>query len=389
MSGLARLDPSERLLMGPGPSNVHPRVYAALAAPIVGHLDPEFLRVMEDSKGLLQEIFQTQNQLTISVSGTGSAGMEACFTNLVEPGDRVVVCASGVFGLRMQDVAARCGAEVYTVEAPWGTAVTPEQVAETVNDIPGNIKLLAIVHAETSTGVMQPLNDIVNIAKERDALVLVDAVTSLGGIDIAVDALDIDACYSGTQKCLGCPPGLSPVTLNEKCRQVIRNRATKVQSWYLDLSMIEQYWGDDRVYHHTAPISMNYALREALSLVKEEGLERRWERHLMNHRALVDGLQALGLELVVENDIRLPTLTTVWVPEGVDDIAVRKNLLANFNIEIGGGLGDFKGKAWRIGLMGHTSKIANVVLFLAALGAVLNGQGYGTDTGSAIQTAVG
>ena len=384
----ARLDPSQRLLMGPGPSNVHPRVYAALAAPVVGHLDPQFLGVMEDSKDLLRQVFQTQNRLTISVSGTGSAGMETCFTNLIEPGDRVVVCACGVFGQRMRDVAERCGAEVFAVAAEWGRPVDPEEVAGTLQRIEGDVKLLAIVHAETSTGVLQPLEEIAALARGRGALLVVDAVTSLAGIDVDVNALGIDACYSGTQKCLSCPPGLSPVTLNDRCLDLIRNRREKVRSWYLDLSMIEQYWGSDRVYHHTAPISMNYALREALSLVLEEGLEARWRRHAENHQALVRGLTAMGLDLVVDEPFRLPTLTTVRIPDGVDDAAARRRLLEEFNIEIGGGLGDFKGKAWRVGLMGHTSSLENVLLFLAAAAAVLGGQGASANAGAALEAAL-
>ena len=244
------------------------------------------------------------------------------------------------------------------------------------------------MHAETSTGVLQPLEEIAALARGRGALLVVDAVTSLAGIDIGVDSLGIDACYSGTQKCLSCPPGLSPVTLNDRCLDLIRNRRKKVQSWYLDLSMIEQYWGSDRVYHHTAPVSMNYALREALALVLEEGLEARWKRHAKNHRALVNGLTAMGLELVVDKPFRLPTLTTVRVPDGVDDAAARLRLLEEFNIEIGGGLGDFKGKAWRLGLMGHTSSLENVLLFLAAGAAVLHGQGVAADAGAALEAAL-
>jgi alanine-glyoxylate transaminase/serine-glyoxylate transaminase/serine-pyruvate transaminase len=355
---------------------------------VVGHLDPQFLDVMEDSKDLLRQVFQTQNRLTISVSGTGSAGMETCFTNLIEPGDQVVVCACGVFGQRMRDVAERCGAEVFPVAAEWGGPVAPDEVAETLQKIQGDVKLLAIVHAETSTGVLQPLEEIAALARGRGTLLVVDAVTSLAGIDIGVDALGIDACYSGTQKCLSCPPGLSPVTLNDRCLDLIRNRREKVQSWYLDLSMIEQYWGSDRVYHHTAPVSMNYALREALALVLEEGLEARWTRHAKNHQALVRGLTAMGLDLVVEEPFRLPMLTTVRIPDGVDDAAARRRLLEEFNIEIGGGLGDFKGKAWRLGLMGHTSSLENVFLFLAAAAAVLHGQGVAADAGEALEAAL-
>lgn len=383
MSTFSRLNPSERLLMGPGPSNVHPRVYDALGAPVVGHLDPEFLQVMEDNKTLLGEVMQTKNRLTIAVSGTGSAGMEACLVNVLEPGDQVLVCINGVFGARMKDVAERCGAQVDTVEAEWGTGIDPAQVEKAL--AAKSYKLVGIVHAETSTGVLQPLGEISPLVKANGALLLVDAVTSLGGVEFDVDGWGIDLCYSGTQKCLSCPPGLAPITLNDRCLEVIAQRKTKVQSWYLDLSMIAQYWGSDRVYHHTAPISMNYALREALMLIHEEGLQARWERHAQNHRALVRGLEAMGLSMVVEPSLRLPTLNTVWVPEGVDEAKVRKQLLHDFMIEIGAGLGAFAGKAWRIGLMGHTSSRYNVSRLLGALESVLLQQGVSLPAGASTQ----
>jgi alanine-glyoxylate transaminase / serine-glyoxylate transaminase / serine-pyruvate transaminase len=361
------LNPPERLLMGPGPSNVHPRVYKALSAPVVGHLDPIFLEVMEQSKTLLREVFETENELTIPISGTGSAGMETCFVNVVEPGDRVVIGVNGVFGQRMCDVAERCGAQVERVEVPWGQAIDPAQFEAALNT-GGKTKLVAVVQAETSTGVLQPLQEIGALAREYDSLFLVDAVTSLGGVSVGVDAMGIDLCYSGTQKCLSCPPGLSPITLSDQAVSVLQSRQSKVQSWYLDLGMIAQYWGETRVYHHTAPISMNYALREALRLIQEEGLTSRWARHRHHQEALIAGLQAMGLEPVVEaTQLRLPPLTTVRIPGGVDEAAVRKQLLAQFDIEIGGGLGVFQGNAWRIGLMGHTSKPKSVIQFLAAL----------------------
>ncbi len=384
MTDFPIFDPPERLLMGPGPSNIHPRVYAALSAPVVGHLDPVFLVVMEEAKALLRATFQTRNELTIAISGTGSAGMETCFVNAVEPGDRVLVCINGVFGMRMREVATRCGAEVDIIEAEWGTAIPTESVAEALSA--AEYKVVAVVHAETSTGVLQPLEQISRLVHDHGALFLVDAVTSLGGVELDVDGLEIDLCYSGTQKCLSCPPGLSPVTFSTRAMERLAARQTAVQSWYLDLSLISQYWGESRVYHHTAPISMNYALREALRLVSEEGLEARWSRHLRNQQALVRGLEALGLSLVVDESIRLPALTTVRIPQGIDDANVRGTLLQRFGIEIGGGLGAFQGKAWRVGLMGSTSTERNVTTFLAALQATLAEQGY--KGGGAVEAAL-
>ncbi|HCL28274.1 MAG TPA: alanine--glyoxylate aminotransferase [Candidatus Latescibacteria bacterium] len=384
MTDFPIFDPPERLLMGPGPSNIHPRVYAALSAPVVGHLDPVFLAVMEEAKALLRATFQTRNELTIAISGTGSAGMETCFVNAVEPGDRVLVCINGVFGMRMREVATRCGAEVDIIEAEWGTAIPTESVAEALSA--AEYKVVAVVHAETSTGVLQPLEQISRLVHDHGALFLVDAVTSLGGVELDVDGLEIDLCYSGTQKCLSCPPGLSPVTFSTRAMERLAARQTAVQSWYLDLSLISQYWGESRVYHHTAPISMNYALREALRLVSEEGLEARWSRHLRNQQALVRGLEALGLSLVVDESIRLPALTTVRIPQGIDDANVRGTLLQRFGIEIGGGLGAFQGKAWRVGLMGSTSTERNVTTFLAALQATLAEQGY--KGGGAVEAAL-
>jgi alanine-glyoxylate transaminase/serine-glyoxylate transaminase/serine-pyruvate transaminase len=386
LSDFKRLNPSERILLGPGPSSVHPRVYQAMSAPIIGHLDPQFIEIMEDNKILLRKTFQTQNWLTIPMSGTGSAGMETCLVNMVEPGDKVLICINGVFGQRMKDVAERCGAQVATVEAPMGQAIPPEKVKAALDK--GAFKLVGIVHAETSTGVLQPLEEISKIVHAHDALFLVDTVTSLGGIEVAVDKWNIDICYSGTQKCLSCPPGLSPVTLNERCLEVVRKRKHKVQSWYLDLGMIEKYWGQERVYHHTAPISMNYALREALILIDEEELKPRWERHLRNHKALVRGVEAMDLKMVVAPEIRCPSLNTVWIPEGINDAEVRRFLLEKFDVEIGAGLGDFKGKAWRIGLMGHSSTRSNVVLLLAALEIALAAQGVRVPTGAGMEAAL-
>lgn len=386
MTAFRPLDTAERLLLGPGPSSIHPRVYRAMAAPVVGHLDPQFLEIMEDNKTLLQEVFQTGNRLTIPISGTGSSGMETCLVNVVEPGDKVLICINGVFGQRMLDVAQRCGAQVATVEAPWGEPIPPEKVGEALDG--GEYKVVGIVHAETSTGVLQPLEEIAGLVRESGALFLVDTVTSLGGVTVAVDEWNIDLCYSGTQKCLSCPPGLAPVTLSERAVEVLRQRTNKVQSWYLDLSMLEKYWGEERVYHHTAPISMNYALREALLLVHEEGLQPRWQRHLANHQALVRGVEAMGLEMAVAPEFRLPSLNTVKIPEGVDDPRVRGHLLKAFNLEIGGGLGDFKGKVWRVGLMGHSSTRENVAYLLMALGDAMRKQGTDLDVGAGVKAAL-
>ena len=381
-----QLDPPERTLMGPGPSDIHPRVYHAIAAPVVGHLDPEFLKVMEETKELLRYVFETKNRLTIPMSGTGSAGMETCICNLLEPGDRAVVCINGVFGTRMQDVIERTGAAPTVVNAEWGTPIDPEDVRKALKD--GGAKLVGIVHAETSTGVLQPLEEISAIAKEHGALLVVDTVTSLGGCPVKADERGIDAAYSGTQKCLSCPPGLAPVTFNDQAMEAVRNRTTKVQSWYLDLNMIEQYWGEARMYHHTAPISMNYALREALLLIHEEGLEARFERHLQGHRALVAGAEAMGLQMLVDEAYRLPTLNTVRIPDGVDDAAVRRHLLEHFNLEIGGGLGPLKGQVWRIGLMGHSCNSENIVLCLTALEDALRVQGITVPEGAGVKAAL-
>ena len=368
------LEPPPRLLLGPGPSDVPPRVLQALALPLLGHLDPAFLNLMDETQALLRATFRTENRLTFPVSATGCAGMELCFVNLIEPGDPVLVCVNGVFGERMADVAGRCGADVARVDAPWGRAVDPDAVAAAARR--RRPKVIAVVHAETSTGALTEIPPIAAIARETGALLLVDAVTSLGGIPLEVDAWGIDACYSGTQKCLSCPPGLSPVTLGARALEIVAARWTKVQSWYLDVTLLTRYWeGAERVYHHTAPISMIYALREALRIVHEEGLEARFARHRENHAALVAGLEALGLAMVVPEKERLPQLNAVAIPEGVDDAKVRRRLLDAHGIEIGAGLGVFKGKVWRVGLMGHGSTRANVLTFLSALEQVLAAEG--------------
>jgi alanine-glyoxylate transaminase/serine-glyoxylate transaminase/serine-pyruvate transaminase len=382
-----QLKPGYRLLLGPGPVETSPRVLRAMSANMLGHLDPQFLEIMNDTMELLRKVFQTKNRLTLPMSGTGSAGMETVLVNLIEPGDKVVTCVKGVFGQRMREIAGRCGAEVINVEAPFGKPIDPGQVKESLEKA-GGAKLVSVVHAETSTGVLQPLTEISQIAKQYGALFVVDAVTSLGGVELKVDEWGIDACYSGTQKALSCPPGLSPVTFNERATDVIKNRKTKVQSWYLDLSMIQGYWGKERVYHHTAPINMIYGLREALQMVMEEGLEQRFARHIQNSTAFMKGVEAMGLSMIAPEGYRLPTLNAVRIPQGVEDAGVRKHLLGKYGIEIGGGLGEFKGKAWRVGLMGESSRRNNVLLLLAALADGMGQQGHRVDVGAAIQAAL-
>jgi alanine-glyoxylate transaminase/serine-glyoxylate transaminase/serine-pyruvate transaminase len=341
---------------------------------------------MEETKDLLRFVFQTKNTLTLPISGTGSAGMETCLVNLIEPGDKVVVGVNGVFGTRMVDIVERCGARPVVMEAPWGNVFTPDQVQEALKRC-SRPKLVAVVHAETSTGAWQPVEEIAPLVHQAGALFMVDAVTSLGGCPLHVDAWGIDVCYSGTQKCLSCPPGLAPVTFNQAALEVIRKRKSKVQSWYLDLTMIEKYWGEERVYHHTAPISMNYALREALRLVQEEGLEARCRRHQRNHLALAAGLSALGIPLAAQEGYRLWTLNSVTIPAGVDDATVRRQLLEDYNIEIGAGLGPLRGKVWRIGLMGESSTRSNVLLLLSALEEILQKQGHSCSPGAGVSTA--
>jgi alanine-glyoxylate transaminase/serine-glyoxylate transaminase/serine-pyruvate transaminase len=378
--------PPARLLLGPGPSEVHPRVLRAMSAPLLGHLDPAFVAMMEEVKALLRFVFVTGNELTFPISGTGSAGMEACIVNLVEPGDEVVVGVNGVFGTRMADVIERAGACPVRVEAPWGRVIRPEQIEAALRTC-RRPKLVALVHAETSTGAWQPLEDAARLAHEHGALFLADCVTSLGGAPVETDAWSIDAAYSGTQKCLSCPPGLAPVTFGPRALEVLHARRTRVQSWYLDVGLLARYWGEERVYHHTAPISMNYALREALRLVAEEGLEARFARHRRNHLALVAGLEALGLGLAAEEGHRLPMLNAVAVPDGVDEARVRARLLGEHGIEIGGGLGPMRGRVWRIGLMGESSRQAHVLTVLAALEEALRAEGRRVVPGEALAAA--
>jgi len=372
--------------MGPGPSNVSPRVLEALGRPLVGHLDPAFIQLMNEIQDSLRQVFQTSNRLTLPVSGTGSAGMEASVVNFVEPGDRVIVAVNGIFGIRLAEEMRRNGTQCLEVVSCWGDPVHLEKLAAAAEK--HRPRLIAVVHAETSTGVLQPIEPIRDICQKYDSLLLVDTVTSLGGHPVAVDDWDVDICYSGTQKCLSCPPGLSPLTVSEKAYNRLASRKSKVHSWYLDLTLVQDYWGEDRTYHHTAPISMNYALHEALNIILDEGLSRRWERHRQNHRRLVRGLEALGLRMHVSPDYRLWSLNAVSVPVGVDEARVRKQLLQEFTIEIGAGLGELQGKIWRVGLMGETSRKSNVLLFLSALAKCLNDQGFSCSAREGVAAAV-
>jgi alanine-glyoxylate transaminase / serine-glyoxylate transaminase / serine-pyruvate transaminase len=385
-NSFAELQPADRILLGPGPSNIHPRVMKAMLSPVVGHLDPDFVRVMEDIKRLLRMVFQTENEITFPVSGTGSAGMETAIANLVEDGDEVVVGVNGVFGERVCDAVDRLGAKVHRVESEWGRIVEPERLEGALKSAK-KPKLLAVVHAETSTGAYQPIEQLGAIAHRYGALMLVDAVTSLGCVPLEIDRWEIDACYSCTQKGIGAPPGLSPVTFSERARQTVRSRQQKCRSWYFDLAMIERYWSSERVYHHTAPITMNYALYEALRIINEEGLEERFKRHEANSSALKAGIVAMGLELAAQEGHRLPQLTAVRVPNGIDDAKVRSELLRTFNIEVGAGLGAFRGKVWRIGLMGESSRRENVMLVLNALETILRGMGMEIANGAGLVAA--
>jgi alanine-glyoxylate transaminase/serine-glyoxylate transaminase/serine-pyruvate transaminase len=364
---------------------VHPRVLAVMTTPLLGHLDPEFLVIMNETQDMLRQAFQTKNPLTFPISATGMAGMETCLVNLIQPGDRLAVCVNGFFGQRLAEVGSRAGATVTTIERPWGEVFDLNQVREVLAKV--RPRALAIVHAETSTGAWQPIEELGKLCHEFDALLVVDTVTALGCVPLKLDAWEIDATYSCSQKGLSCPPGLSPVSFSPRAYEVISKRKTKVQSWYFDITLLSHYWDADRFYHHTAPITMIYALREGLRLVLEEGLEARWARHLRHHRALKAGLTALGLTYSAAEGHQLPQLNAVRIPPGVDDLAVRKKLLADFGIEIGGGLGDFKGKVWRIGLMGHNSRANNVLLVLAALEQCLLSQGMKIGPGAGVAAA--
>jgi alanine-glyoxylate transaminase/serine-glyoxylate transaminase/serine-pyruvate transaminase len=380
-----QLNPPVRLLLGPGPSDVHPRVLTAMATPLLGHLDPVFLTLMNETQEMLRSAYGTANALTFPVSATGMAGMETCMVNLLEPGDRIIVCVAGFFGQRMLEIAQRTGAEVTKLEAPWGNVFDLNQLRDVLTKV--RPKVLSIVHAETSTGAWQPIEKLGKLCHEFGTLLLVDAVTSLGCIPLKLDEWEIDAVYSCTQKGLSCPPGLSPVSFSPRAVEAISKRKTKVQSWYFDVNLVQHYWDADRFYHHTAPITMIYAIREGLRLLLEEGLEARWARHLLHHRAIKAGLNAIGLEYSAVEGHQLPQLNAVKIPAGVDDLTVRKKLLSDFGIEVGGGLGDFKGKVWRIGLMGHNSRANNVLLMLGALEQCLQSVGCKITAGAGVAAA--
>jgi len=373
-----------RTLMGPGPSDIHPRVLTALGQPVIGHLDPACVAMMDELKDLLRYAFQTKNALTFAVSGPGSVGMETCFVNLVEPGDKVIVCRNGVFGGRMIENVQRAGGVAVVVEDTWGEAVDPQKVEAALKQNP-DAKMLAFVHAETSTGAQSDAATLAALARQYDCLVIADTVTSLGGTPVLLDAWGIDATYSGSQKCLSCTPGLSPVSFSERAVERIKARKTKVQSWFMDLNLVLEYWGgaSKRTYHHTAPVNSLFALHEALVMLAEEGLPQAWARHRRHHLALKAGFEALGLQFVVREDARLPQLNAVYVPAGVADAEVRARLLKDYNLEIGAGLGPLAGKVWRFGLMGYACREENVRLCLTALGKVLSDMGHGVPAGEA------
>ncbi len=365
--------PPNRILMGPGPSNVHPRVLDAMARQTIGHLDPNFIELMDEIKELLKYTFQTKNEVTFSVSGPGSVGMETCLVNLVEPGSKVLVCINGVFGGRMKSIVERCGAEAVVMNMPWGRAIDPELFEETLNKN-HKINICSFVHAETSTGAKTDIKTLTEIAHQHNCIIIADTVTSLGGIPLLIDEWNIDVSYSGSQKCLSCPPGLSPVTFNERAVELIKKRKSPVQSWFMDLNLILSYWSGNtkRAYHHTAPINSLYALHEALLILKEEGLENSWKRHKANGEKLVSELEKIGLRPFVKADERLPQLTSISIPAGVDETKVRTSLLNDYNIEIGAGLGELAGKIWRIGLMGYSSNEKNIEACVNALKEILN-----------------
>jgi alanine-glyoxylate transaminase/serine-glyoxylate transaminase/serine-pyruvate transaminase len=375
--------------MGPGPSDVNPRILEAMARPTIGHLDPAFVSLMDEAKTLLQDTFLTKNQLTMPVSAPGSAGMETCFVNLVESGETVIVCQNGVFGMRMVENVERCGATAIVIEDDWGKPVDPNKLEETLKAHP-EASVVAFVHAETSTGAISDAKTLVQIAHEHDCLTIVDAVTSLGGSELRVDDWNIDAIYSGTQKCLSCTPGISPVSFSEAAINKIQNRKSKVQSWFMDLNLVMGYWGEgaQRSYHHTAPVNAIYALHESLVILHQEGLENSWTRHNANHQALKAGIEAMGLGFFVDEEYRLPQLNAVTLPEGIDEAAVRKQLLERYNLEIGAGLGSMAGKIWRIGLMGYASNQENILTCLGALDAVLTGMNAKIDSGKAVDAAL-
>jgi alanine-glyoxylate transaminase/serine-glyoxylate transaminase/serine-pyruvate transaminase len=380
--------PPARTLMGPGPSNVHPRVLEAMSRPTIGHLDPAFIELMEEIKALLQFAFRTRNELTLPVSAPGSAGMETCFVNLVRPGDSVIVARNGAFGGRMQENVERCGAVPIVIDDEWGDTVDLQKAEDALKAHP-EARIFAFVHAETSTGASADAAELCKLARAHDCLSIVDTVTSLGGIEVNVDSWGADAVYSGTQKCLSCVPGVSPVTISDRAAARIRERPKKVQSWFLDLNLVMGYWGkaEQRTYHHTAPVNALYALHEALLILQEEGLENAWARHALHHAAFAAGLESMGLKFLVDREKRLPQLNSVVIPSGIDDARVRKDLLDKYSLEIGAGLGPLAGKVWRIGLMGHSCNQDNVLCCLQALGETLKDQGLSVDGHLAVETA--
>ena len=384
---LEEFNPPQRILLGPGPSSVNPRVLQAMTLPILGHLDPRFFRVMDEVCAMLREVYRTENLMTVPLSATGTGAMEAACANMLERGDKIIVCRNGFFGDRLADIAERCGAETVTLDFAWGDPLDVQVLADALEQH-GPVKAVGVVHAETSTGVLTPLPEIVNLVHRHDALVIVDAVTSLGGHDLRMDEWDLDVCYSGTQKCLGAPPGLAPISFGPRAMEVINTRQSQVQSFYFNLKDLENYWNQTRAYHHTTPISMTYALRESLRMMMEEGIENRIRRHARVAAALRAGLEALGIGLMAAEGYRLNPLTTALIPEGgVEDAAVRQRLLNDYNIEIGGGLGQVRGKAWRIGLMGESAKETNVFALLSALEQILPDLGYEVATGASLSAA--
>ena len=385
-SYMNELQVPQKVLLGPGPSSVHPRVLQALSLPVMGHLDPAFFQVMDDVCDMLRLVFHTKNTMTVPISSTGTGAMETACANIIEPGDSVLICRNGYFGNRLGDIAERCRATVNLMDTPWGQAVDPQMLKDELKKHPG-LKVVGLVHAETSTGVLSDVKELVDVVHEAGALTIVDAVTSLGGHEVRMDDWGIDVCYSATQKCLGAPPGLAPISLSPAAMDVVAKRPTKVQSFYFNLKDLEAYWSQTRAYHHTSPINMTYALREALRMMMEEGLENRIQRHARVAAALRAGAEALGLSLLAEEGHRLNPLTTLSIPEGIEDAKVRRALLNDYDIEIGGGLGEFAGKAWRIGLMGESARERNVFALLSALETILSKEGYEVAFGASLSAA--
>lgn len=385
-SYMNELQPPQKVLLGPGPSTVHPRVLQALSLPVMGHLDPAFFQVMDDVCEMLRMVFHTTNSMTVPISSTGTGAMETACANIIEPGDSMLVCRNGYFGIRLADIAERCGATVHVMDTPWGKAVDPQMLKDELKKHPG-LKAVGVVHAETSTGVLSDMKELVDVIHESGALAIVDAVTSLGGHEVRMDDWGIDVCYSATQKCLGAPPGLAPISLSPAAMDVVAKRPSKVQSFYFNLKDLEAYWNQTRAYHHTSPINMTYALREALRMMMEEGQENRINRHARVAAALRAGAEALGLSLLAEEGHRLNPLTTLSIPEGIEDAKVRRALLNDYDIEIGGGLGEFAGKAWRVGLMGESARERNVFALLSALETILSKEGYEVAFGASLSAA--